>query len=95
MKLDVEGAEFNALLGMKAIIMQWRPVIALELSPKFLQGFGHTSVDVLDLLTREHRYVAYEYDAAGRLFEADIRALRVEAEQQNNLVFFPSEKGLE
>ncbi len=94
-KLDVEGAEYNALLGMNEVITQCRPIIALELSPAFLRRFDYTSADVLHLLTKEHRYVVYCYDARGRLCEADIRGLCVEAEQQNNLVFFPSEKGLE
>ncbi len=91
-KLDVEGAEYNALLGMNEVITRCRPIIALELSPGFLQHFGYTSANVLDLLTKEHRYAAYDYDATGRLCEADIRRLRVEAEQQNNLVLFPSER---
>jgi FkbM family methyltransferase len=94
-KLDVEGAEYNALLGMNQVITRFRPIIALELSPAFLRRFGCISADVLDLLTKEHRYVVYCYDAKGRLCEADIRGLCVEAEQQNNLVFSPSEKRLE
>ena len=64
-----------------------RPIIALEFSPEFLRRFGYTSADVLDLLTKEHRYVAYEYDATGRLCEADIAGSASKRSSRTTLYF--------
>lgn len=88
-KIDVEGAEYHVLLGMRRIVDACRPMIALELSPRFLARLGHTATEVLDLLTVDFGYTAYEYDEKGRLFRADVAALRAEPDQQNNLVLLP------
>lgn len=91
-KLDVEGAEYHALMGMKEIIAQRRPVIALELSPAFLGRFGHSPRDVLDFLVREHEYACYGYDSRGELRAADLAALCDEKGEQENLLFMPGER---
>jgi FkbM family methyltransferase len=56
-KIDVEGAEYNALMGASELITRWRPTIVSEFSPqtmpgisgvdgrtylRFLLGFGYT-----------------------------------------------------
>jgi FkbM family methyltransferase len=49
-KLDVEGAEYLALLGAVNMIREFRPIIVSELSDELLKGFGHSSKDVLSFL---------------------------------------------
>ncbi len=39
-KMDIEGAEFYALQGMRGLIGRHQPVIMLEINPFFLQGYG-------------------------------------------------------
>lgn len=91
-KLDVEGAEYNALLGMAGILDAGRPIIALELSPKLLAQFGYAPADVLQFLVVDRDYVVHDYDAYGRLHKADIDLLARDHGQQSNLLFLPREK---
>jgi FkbM family methyltransferase len=42
-KIDVEGAEFNALLGGEATIRRWRPLLVSEFSPSLMPGISHIS----------------------------------------------------
>jgi FkbM family methyltransferase len=42
-KVDVEGAEFNALLGAETTIRRCRPFIISEFSPGMLPGISHIS----------------------------------------------------
>ncbi len=39
-KMDIEGAEYFALQGMKRMLQKFKPVIMLEINPFFLQGFS-------------------------------------------------------
>jgi FkbM family methyltransferase len=42
-KIDVEGAEFNALLGGETTIRRWRPLLVSEFSPSLMPGISHVS----------------------------------------------------
>ena len=42
-KVDVEGAEYNALLGGEAIIRRFRPFIVSEFSPAMMPGISNIS----------------------------------------------------
>ena len=44
-KVDVEGAEYNALLGAEATIRRCRPFIISEFSPGMMPGISHISGD--------------------------------------------------
>ena len=55
LKLDVEGAEFEALVGAKKLLARWKPVLVLEYFPKptprndaleFLDELGYIFYDV-------------------------------------------------
>ena len=39
-KIDIEGAEFYALQGMRRLLEEHRPVVLIEIQPFFLEGFG-------------------------------------------------------
>lgn len=49
-KLDVEGAEFNILQGMKQTIEEFKPAILIEVHTEMLPDFGFTAVNVVDFL---------------------------------------------
>lgn len=42
-KIDVEGAEYKALLGTERTIRSWSPIILSEFSPELLGGISHIS----------------------------------------------------
>ncbi len=51
-KIDVEGAEFSVILGMKNILSQSNvKIVIIEITPKFLQKFGHTKEDLYSLMS--------------------------------------------
>ncbi len=57
-KIDIEGAELFALNGAKKILKKYMPVILIEINPIFLEGFGLTSLDMLNFI-KELDYVIY------------------------------------
>jgi FkbM family methyltransferase len=60
LKLDLEGAEWNALQGGRAAIQKYRPVVTLEqdqLSPSY---FGYTWSALLDYFTALN-YAVYDF----------------------------------
>jgi len=50
-QLDVEGYEFNALLGMVNTIKKYKPVLCIEFCEKWLNRYNNSSENVLELLT--------------------------------------------
>ena len=56
-KLDIEGAEFAALLGAKKVIKKWRPVLIFECGSEYGLDSNNASRRVLyDLITEELGY---------------------------------------
>lgn len=55
-KLDLEGAEYYALLGMKNTIARCKPKICIEMNPGPASRFGLTHMSIYDLLD------SYGYD---------------------------------
>jgi FkbM family methyltransferase len=49
-KIDVEGYEFNVLLGAERVLREHRPTLFLELHPAEMARFGHTTVELVSLL---------------------------------------------
>ena len=57
-KIDVEGAEYNVLLGSSYIIENYRPTLFMEVHPKFLKKFhGHSIYNIYNFFEK------YEYKA--------------------------------
>jgi len=46
MKLDIEGAELEALRGGSGVLERFHPVVIAEVDAEFLGGFGHTPADL-------------------------------------------------
>jgi hypothetical protein len=60
-KIDIEGAEYFALKGMKQTIEKFKPVILVEINPFFLKGFNLTEKQLKDLID-ELGYDTFVYD---------------------------------
>ena len=55
MKLDVEGAEYNALLGARGILERDRPILITEFSPGMMSGIsGITGAEYLRWIVAQH-----------------------------------------
>lgn len=55
LKIDIEGAEFKAISGMKSFIQRDRPTIIIEFTDQFLQQMDSSSSDLFQLL-ENHGY---------------------------------------
>lgn len=84
-KIDVEGAECMALRGMVGLLARDRPVVVLELTPRFLASFGHAPQDIIELMGR-HGYLAR------RVIDRQPFTGLGETEFQCDLVFVPQER---
>lgn len=49
-KIDIEGAEYDALLGMKQTLAKFKPAILIEISPDILAKTNKTADDIKDIL---------------------------------------------
>ncbi|MEO5679858.1 MAG: FkbM family methyltransferase [Acidimicrobiales bacterium] len=49
-KLDIEGAELDALLGAEAVLRQLRPALCIEVHPRILRSAGRDPEQIRDLL---------------------------------------------
>lgn len=61
-KLDLEGAEYDALLGAEATIRRFRPAILVELADRTLRHQGAHSGQIWDFL-EGRGYTLYGFDA--------------------------------
>ncbi len=59
-KIDIEGAEYHALQGMRKMLTEHQPVVLVEIQPFFLEGFGIKEADLLELID-ELGYDLYLY----------------------------------
>jgi FkbM family methyltransferase len=59
-QLDIEGYEYNALMGGLSTIKKYKPVICVEVAEEYLNRYGNTSAQVEELLTE----IGYEFKAA-------------------------------
>jgi FkbM family methyltransferase len=90
-KIDVEGAEYDVLVGISKILDFCCPFVALELTDGFLRKFGHSSEKVINLLYRKHKYFLYRYNHKGILEKFDIKNGTENQKFQLNLFFAPRE----
>lgn len=76
-KVDVEGAEYNALLGAEATIARCRPVIVSEFSPELMPGISGVSGEeyLAWLIGRGYGLSVVEPDGSLRACGADAGAV--------------------
>lgn len=84
-KIDVEGAEFLVLKGMRSLLGRDRPVVVLELTPAFLSSFGHRPEDISALMF-ERSYVAR------RVTDGSAFTGLADGEFQCDVVYVPQER---
>lgn len=60
-KMDIEGAELNALCGMQQTLLQDSPHLLIEVHPQFIDSFGHRVSELYDFL-RSMGYEVFRLD---------------------------------
>lgn len=60
-KIDIEGAEYFALQGMKNTLEKFRPVVLVEIQPFFLNGYNIKEESLKNFI-KELGYKTYLYD---------------------------------
>lgn len=63
-KIDVEGAELSALIGMQALIRRDRPYLVIEFTDQYLRGFGHSG-EMLGQWLSDQGYTLFEISDTG------------------------------
>lgn len=84
-KIDVEGAEYEVLQGMKQILKQQRPILIIELNDALQRKRGLSFASISEELTIEYDYQAFSTTEAGYLIEPQKHAFE-------NSIFIPTEK---
>lgn len=51
-KIDIEGGEYDALLGMNRILTELKPHILIEINHKTLLDSGHSEMEIINLLSK-------------------------------------------
>lgn len=62
LKCDIEGADLFAMRGAKKLLLRDKPVVIMEITPWFLEGFGLTAQDVVQYMI-DLGYELYRYEA--------------------------------
>jgi FkbM family methyltransferase len=65
LKIDCEGFEFQILQGAKALLQRHRPFLFVEVHPEQLVQFGHSTRELLDLITPDYE-LEFWYFQIGR-----------------------------
>lgn len=86
-KMDIEGAEYFALKGMKDTLQKFRPVILIEIVPFFLEGFNVDLSEFRNFIEKELGYKIYRYNK-----ETKKLALVGEVFDESNHLLIPDEK---
>lgn len=61
-KVDTEGYEYNVLLGAEETIDMFKPVLFMEVHPRFIAAFYKQSIQDVYLFFQKHGYTAYGSD---------------------------------
>lgn len=95
LKIDVEGAEMNVLMGARRHIAENRPIVVCELFEAFQQRFGHSCQDISDFFTNQ-AYQGFRVESissrrdAITLMPLDLNALSTT--EVNDALFVPSDQ---
>jgi FkbM family methyltransferase len=74
-KMDIQGAEMDALMGMKNILMNNDLILISELWPYSLKRAGYTVIDMIDFLN-ELNYTIKTINADGSLCDLDVSFIK-------------------
>ncbi|WP_297985978.1 FkbM family methyltransferase [uncultured Chryseobacterium sp.] len=53
-KIDIEGGEYNAVVGMQNVLKRFKPTLLVEVNPETLAKSGKGEGDLIDLLSSLH-----------------------------------------
>jgi FkbM family methyltransferase len=70
-KMDIEGAEYDALVGASPIIARFKPTIVLEAAPKDISLPVEKRWDAIVKLLTSYGYAMYRFNGAGQLERTD------------------------
>ena len=87
--IDVEGFEFNVLLGGIDIIKKDRPFIILEVNENYLQKRGNASIKELDAFLEDLDYKPFYI---GKLGLKDVDVSNFKVKSNKNWICIPKEK---
>lgn len=74
LKCDIEGADLYAMRGARGLLVKHKPVVVIEITPWFLEGFGMKVADVYDFF-RELGYECFHYEDGGALVRTAVDAI--------------------
>jgi FkbM family methyltransferase len=83
-KIDIEGAELNALKGMSKLLEKYQPTIFIEIFDPLLTRFGHDHIEIYKLLN-DLDYQAFDLDRKGQL-------VPLQVPMQGELIIFRHKK---
>jgi FkbM family methyltransferase len=84
-KIDVEGAEYEVLQGMKQILKQQRPILIVELNDSLQRKRGLSFASISEELKTEYDYQFFSTTESGHLIES-------QKHEFENSIFIPTEK---
>jgi FkbM family methyltransferase len=88
-KIDIEGAEYLALQGMKQTLFQFKPVILIEIVPLFLKSFGASVEEFQNFIEKELGYIIFEYDQPTKKL---LQVTGKPVEKEKNYILIHAEK---
>jgi len=83
-KMDIEGAEYFALQGMRATLRRHRPLIQMEICRSYGERLGYLPGDIWKLLVEEMGYQAW---AIGSAADESHTLVSLEGIDQQNVIF--------
>ncbi len=88
-KMDIEGAEFEALQGARNLIEKHKPVIIVELLRKWMLPFGSHPQNVVEFLSARD-YMCFAIEDLG------LRQISIidEVTSETNFLFFPANRNM-
>jgi len=86
-KIDIEGSELSALKGMTKTLLNFKPVIIVEVNPDTLRLFDHRSLDIFDHL-KQLGFTGFLISKAAKLETINENLLQ----EAGNVLFIHDEK---
>ena len=90
-KIDVEGAEFQVLTGMRNILSNKRPILFLEIHPKKLL-FNYSVKDILSLMHNHGFQMCEIFEMRGFNIHHELRKIDVNTPLNKNTMLYIAPK---